>query len=296
MARKRKTIFISYSHVDHRWLKFLRTAMAPLTNTHRLDLWDDKRIAVGANWRREIESALTASNVAVLLVTQNFFDSKFIMTRELPILFGRRKQDGLLVVWIPVSSTNYKLTPLRDIQSAHDPSRPLDMLSTARRNKAFVDIVNTISSHAAVAATGDMLQITDEITPTILPVSGKHRASRRPGIVARRAEGGVEFRNRRGVTIDKIDPPRLGRLSEAQRDLIFAYHSSMANAYERWEKLYPRRASLTKGEQSSLRRARRQMCEDLGKLIVFYDRIKKYVPDHYRTVRNECEKLHRSRQ
>src|SRR5262245_31336999 len=101
MPKKLKTIFISYSRADSTWLKRLKTAIEPLTNAVRLDIWDDTRIPAGAHWLREIERALANATVAVLLVTQRFFASKFIMKKELKVVLKRHKQDGLPLVWIP---------------------------------------------------------------------------------------------------------------------------------------------------------------------------------------------------
>src|SRR5262245_29272223 len=113
----KRTIFISYSHNDKVWLERLRTALAPLTRSHRLDAWDDQRIAPGADWRKELNGVLDSCNAAVLLVTQAFFDSDFILRKELPVILKRRARNGLPVVWIPVSDTSYKRTPLKNIQA-----------------------------------------------------------------------------------------------------------------------------------------------------------------------------------
>jgi hypothetical protein len=286
---KKRTVFISYSHADKRWLEILRTALAPLTSAHRVDAWHDERIPVGSDWRKEINTALDAANVAVLLVTPKFFASDFIMKKELPVLLKRREKQGLPLVWIAVSATSYDRTPLRDIQSANDPRRPLDGLKVASRNQALVRIVDAISSASATSGVADVLKTTDVVTPAIISMS-TGRKTRKPEIVTQSRRGRVEL-HRDGHIIDVIDPPDLSRLSNADRLLINTYQTSMAAAFARWQLLYPRRDTLTTAEQRSLRTARRQMCEDLGKVIDYLDRVGKHLPDHYRTVRYECEQL-----
>jgi internalin A len=133
-VRKKRTIFISYSHRDGRWLKELTTALAPALTSYQIDPWDDRRIQPGAAWRKEIDDALARANLAVLLVTPLFFASKFIQENELPVVLRRRDKDRLPVVWIPVSATSYQLTPLQAIEAAHDPKRPLDMLTKPKRD------------------------------------------------------------------------------------------------------------------------------------------------------------------
>jgi hypothetical protein len=292
MAAKR-TVFISYSHEDANWLNRLRTALAPLTNTHRLDLWDDQRIRPGAKWRAEIDSALAACNAAVLLVSQAFFASAFISKKELPAILTRRSEDGLPVVWIPVSASNYELTPLGALEAAHDPSHPLDTLPVPRRNQALVAVVKKISAAAATSGVGDVLRTTDLVTPGIMSMSTGKKFSRRLGVVTVKREGRVELHSHKGGLIASVDPPDLSRLSEPERQLIATYQASMASAYSRWQTLYPRRDSLTRSQQASLRRAQRQMCDDLGSIIKFLDTVGKPLPDHYRNVRFECGKPQR---
>ena len=77
-----------------------------------LDAWHDERIPVGSDWRREINTALDATNTAVLLVTPSFFASDFIMKKELPVLLKRREKEGLPLVSIAVSATSYNRTAL----------------------------------------------------------------------------------------------------------------------------------------------------------------------------------------
>jgi len=62
-----------------------------------LDLWDDRRIGAGEDWKKEIEEAMAKANVAILLVSRHFLTSKFILEEEVPRLMERRKEEG---VWV----------------------------------------------------------------------------------------------------------------------------------------------------------------------------------------------------
>ncbi len=144
----RTQVFVSYSHADVEWLQLLRTHLAPVERLFAVDVWDDRRIAAGTRWREEIEKAMDAAKVAVLLVSPHFLASRFINEVELPRLLGAAQKRGLTVVWVPVSASLVDLTALGAVQGAHDPAEPLDTLTHAEQNRALVDIARQILAAA----------------------------------------------------------------------------------------------------------------------------------------------------
>jgi adenylate cyclase len=148
-AAGRADVFVSYSHKDRAWLDLLHKHLRPYLRPGTVAVWDDTRIRPGALWREEIERALAAARVAVLLVSPDFLDSEFIARSELPPLLAAAQRGGLTVLWVPLSASSFDETPIAAYQATIDPARPLDAMDDAERNRVLVGICKTIK--AAIA-------------------------------------------------------------------------------------------------------------------------------------------------
>ncbi len=137
-------VFISYSHADRRWLDRLLRQLHPLVREGHIQVFADTGIRTGADWQNEIQAALDAASIAVLLISPDFLASDFIMDRELPGLLAGAASRGTTVMsssWHRASSRRYRRYPA---PSSHPPSRPLSAMRGPEWNKVLVGLAREI--------------------------------------------------------------------------------------------------------------------------------------------------------
>src|SRR4051794_35797250 len=143
----RTKVFISYSHADKEWLDRLKRHLKPLVREANLDCWDDTHIQPGDDWRREIRNALDTAQVAVLLISADFFASDFIDENELPPLLDAAKAKGARILPVILSASRFARNPdLARFQAVNSLERPLDGMPPAEQEKVLDRLTHTIES------------------------------------------------------------------------------------------------------------------------------------------------------
>jgi hypothetical protein len=151
-------VFVSYSHRDERILRSLLPYLELLRREGVADIWVDTELKGGARWRNEIDEALDAASIAVLMISQSFLVSRFIYEEELPRIF-RRQQNGKLTV-LPVFLSPSTVTSasipfvdvdgmerrviLSDFQGFGTPEKTIRELAAVERDRRFVNLHDRI--------------------------------------------------------------------------------------------------------------------------------------------------------
>ena len=170
---ERDQLFISYSHVDRDWVERLQKMIWPLVRSEALRLWDDSQIPAGAKWKVEIEKALASAKVALLLVSDDFLASEFVINKELPPLLRAAEEEGLCILWVCLSPCFYEATSIHEYQAVLPPAEPLEAMGPVQQKMALKTIAGAIRDAltSEVASAQDPAPAQPRPVPTPAPSS-----------------------------------------------------------------------------------------------------------------------------
>lgn len=141
---ERNKAFISYNRKDRKYLDVLHAHLAYDARTGTIDFWDGSRIPPGSRWREEIEKALAATRIAVLMVSADFLASDFIANNELPPLLKAEAEGGALIYCVILRPCVFNYTELAQFEAINPPSRPLSTMNEAEQEDVWVKLANLI--------------------------------------------------------------------------------------------------------------------------------------------------------
>ena len=135
---KQKKLFISYTHNDQNYLNRLLVHLKPLEKINIIDIWVDKKIQPGKDWKSEIEKSLNAAEVAILLISADYLASDFIVENELPPILEKVQFDGTTIIPIIIRPCRFlRDEKLNKFQAVNDPKYPLSSLSEDQKEVIY---------------------------------------------------------------------------------------------------------------------------------------------------------------
>ncbi len=153
MSERQRSVFISYSHKDEEWKDRLVQHLSVLGDESGFDVWDDRRIGGGQDWKAEIERAILAADVAVLLVSVDFLTSDFIKREEVARLLRLREDRRLTILPVIVGACPWRRVGwLSAIQARPRDGAPLEGMPKAGWNAALASIAEEIDAVLAQGA------------------------------------------------------------------------------------------------------------------------------------------------
>jgi len=125
----RSGVLIAYSHHDRDLLGELQVHLKPLQKAWMLDLWDDLRVDAGPRGAAELQRAVEATRVAVLLVSPGFLSSAFVVEHALPALLAGQEHPRAAVMCVYLRPALDVFAESRFVDAATGAERSVQMTS-----------------------------------------------------------------------------------------------------------------------------------------------------------------------
>ena len=75
-------IFVAYAHEDDHLCKQLDRHLSNLKRQNCIDVWHDRNISAGRDWKHEIDACLSNAQMILLLVSADFLASEYCYSTE----------------------------------------------------------------------------------------------------------------------------------------------------------------------------------------------------------------------
>jgi hemoglobin-like flavoprotein len=163
-------IFVSYSRKDN-WRPIFEAAIGGGYYKTIFQLWfAESKIEVGDQWEIAIENAISASRIALVLVSKGFTSSDVVFEQELPVILERARAGGAIVVWVPIDAVPpdiLKKAGLDLLQAAWEPSNPLSELKEPELGAALMQIGSILANRIELLQTTSK-GLLDYLRPTVI--------------------------------------------------------------------------------------------------------------------------------
>lgn len=138
---------IIYSSSDRMFRDELELHLSPLVDLGFIDLWSDKDIAPGENWDNSITENIHSTNIFILLISIDFYNSIYIRKKELRISIDKHKDGNAILIPIITRDCCWESFPyLRNLQILPPGAVPIsDVKMWGSRDKAWTVCVKKIS-------------------------------------------------------------------------------------------------------------------------------------------------------
>ena len=110
-------VFLSYARELFDDAERLKKYLAVQEENRNIEFWYDQKIQPGDNWDEAIKDKIMGADIFILLLSIDFWASKYIRTEELPLI-AQRHAEGAKVLCVMVSDNDFESTAWSKLQAA----------------------------------------------------------------------------------------------------------------------------------------------------------------------------------
>ncbi|MET0396393.1 MAG: TIR domain-containing protein [Longimicrobiaceae bacterium] len=116
-AARAARVFISYTHRDTEIASEFEKHLTILARKGEIEIWSERQILQGANWRTTIDERLESADIILFLISADFLASDYCFGREVQRAMELHDQGKILVIPVIVRPVDWSVAPFAKLQS-----------------------------------------------------------------------------------------------------------------------------------------------------------------------------------
>jgi tetratricopeptide (TPR) repeat protein len=118
-------VFCSYAPDDEPLLAELRKHLAPLQQAGHVEIWHDRLVPIGSDYRHEIDRRLDEADVVLLFISPDFIASNYCYGVEAARALARHDRGEAMMIPVMVRPVDVELLPISRLQPLPRDLRPV---------------------------------------------------------------------------------------------------------------------------------------------------------------------------
>jgi hypothetical protein len=137
-------IFFCYAHEDEDLLKQLKMHLRPLEKQGLIELWYDRDISPGTQWKDEIDKRLNLAQIILLLISRHFMGSDYCYSIEMQKAIKLHKLGKTTVIPVILRHVDWQGGPLAELQALPTDAIPVTDRTWQDTDEAFLNVTRSI--------------------------------------------------------------------------------------------------------------------------------------------------------
>lgn len=139
-------VFFSYSHKDEKLVEKLRAHLANMRDQKIISDWHDRKISAGVEWGGEIDSHLKTAQIILLLISDDFMNSRYCRDIEVKRAVRRHRAKEARVIPVILRDVDWEGAPFSHLQALPENAKAVALWRN--RDQAFRNITEGIKKVA----------------------------------------------------------------------------------------------------------------------------------------------------
>jgi hypothetical protein len=119
-------VFCSYAHEDEAFRKKLETHLSLLKRQGFIEIWHDRRIGAGQEWKNAIDNNLETADLILFLVSADFLASDYCMDVEMERALARHNRREARTIPVIIRHVDWATAPFAKLQALPQDGKPVN--------------------------------------------------------------------------------------------------------------------------------------------------------------------------